>query len=1262
MPSSLFQHLPNSAALRRVRTVLRPWLRPALRALAALVALWVVLWLCVPWLARGPLEQAASAALGRPVTLGEIDVRPWSLEITLHRLAVGGGGDGPPLLSIERVYADVELQSLLRWAPVLDALEIDNPALHLSHLGGGRYDADDVIERLLAPTDPPPPEDSPPPRLALYNLALTGGRITFNDQSVNTVHNLTDLSLRVPFLSTLPSARTVKVQPLLSFVLNGSRFDSSAEGTPFAQTHAGGASVRWQGLDLAPYLAYLPAQLPVRVQAATLDLDLQLAFEQGEQRVLKLSGTAQARDTRLTDRDNAPLVAWRQLSVDLADVQPLAQTVRLSRVEWTAPVLSLQRDPTGRVNLARLGGTASPASAPPKPAAAPPDTASGSRPWKVAIEQVAVREGRVLWRDATTTPAAQLEATGLTLDASGLALPQTDPAQIEGRLQLAQGAQNAGQLAWKGQARQTQAELALALDGIQLPLAAPYLAQWLRPTLEGQLTGTLGVQWKAPPAQATGATGLTVTAGPLTLEQMALQLPDSSTAPTPPKSSPRSDPANRPVRLDKLEVHGLQLGLDARTVQIERLALLQPRATLERDTQGQWMWQHWPVHTASGTASGNVADPEPTPSSPGTPGTTQAPWVLQLGELSVQGGAVSFSDRAATRPVALEVTDLSLQARQLRPDSATPQPLTLSARIRRTGDPRPPGQLSYQGTLALAPLAAQGSLEATRLPLHAIDGYLAQQLALELDRADASYRGRIELSLGAQGPRLRVSGDAEIDQLRALATAASAAATPPVAGRATRQGDELVAWKRLGLRGIDLASVPGAAPRLAIRETSLTDFYARVAIDETGRLNLSELARPGAGAGAPTPAATATPAPPTAPTSPGPQLQLALGPVVLVNGQVQFSDNFIRPQYAADLTELTGRLGALATTPPGATPELAALELRGRAQGTGTLEITGQLNPLVQPPLLDITGKVRELELPPLSPYSVKYAGHGIERGKLGVDVSYRIDAQGQLTANNRLILQQLTFGDPVADAPTSLPVRLAVALLADRNGVIDIDLPVSGSLNDPQFRLGPIIGKLVLNLIGKALTSPFSLLAGALGGSDSEMSSVPFAPGSAALSPQAEKNLARVVQALIERPSLKITVTGTASLEQERQALQQAQLAQLLLAEKRRLRPQDTSPVQADEASALLQSAYNRADIAKPRNLVGLARTLTDAEMQALLLAHLPATEAQAAALAQERAEAVRDFLARQNLPGERIFVGAPRTAPPGDAWTPRTELSLAQ
>lgn len=398
-----------------------------------------------------------------------------------------------------------------------------------------------------------------------------------------------------------------------------------------------------------------------------------------------------------------------------------------------------------------------------------------------------------------------------------------------------------------------------------------------------------------------------------------------------------------------------------------------------------------------------------------------------------------------------------------------------------------------------------------------------------------------------------------------------------------------------------------------------------------------------------------------------------IGKVSLINGKMFFADRFIKPNYAANLSELTGQLGSFSSQPKDGTVQMAALELRGKAEGTAQLEILGAVNPLAKPLALDITGKVRDLELAPLSPYSVKYAGHGIERGKLSVDVKYLVKPDGQLTASNNIVLNQLKFGDKVEGAPNSLPVRLAVALLADRNGVIDINLPVQGSLNDPQFSIGPIVFKLIINLVLKAITSPFSLLASAFGGGGDELSQVAFTPGSAQIAESAKPGLDKVIKALTDRPALKMTVIGQASAEVEREAFKKERLKQLVIAEKRRnavssgaaSNATQTAAITVSDAEypALLKEVYKRSDVPKPRNAIGLVKDIPAPEMEALLLASLPVTEQAMQELATARGVAVRDFLSSKGLPSDRLFLGAAKAIPAAekDKWQPKAQLSLA-
>lgn len=525
------------------------------------------------------------------------------------------------------------------------------------------------------------------------------------------------------------------------------------------------------------------------------------------------------------------------------------------------------------------------------------------------------------------------------------------------------------------------------------------------------------------------------------------------------------------------------------------------------------------------------------------------------------------------------------------------------------------------------------------------------------------------------------------------------------------------------MRGLAVAIDPAKPAKIDVAETVLADFFARLIVMPDGRINLQDLLKASSAvAGTATATATATntfatntiaaraqkqgataskstinapqtlaAGPQATPTASASAAIINFGPVSLVNGRVAFSDRFVKPNYSANLSDLTGKLSAFSSVPSGATPTLADLELRGRAEGTASLEILGKLNPLATPLALDITGKVRDLELPPLSPYSVKYAGFGITRGKLSVDVSYLVQPNGQLTAKNKLVLNQLSFGDKVEGSTASLPVKLAVALLSDRNGVIDLDFPISGSLNDQQFSIGPIIIKIIVNVIVKAITAPFSLLAAASGGGGEELSTVAFASGSAVLEASAKAGLDKVAKALIDRPSLRLSVVGTSNLEAEAAGYQRARLDELVRSEKRPSAVKDgASSEVADggEATAaitvippeyptLLKEVYKRADIAKPRSVIGLAKDLPVDEMEKLLLADVKVNDDAMQALALQRGVAVKEHLAFKELPLDRLFLGASNVGKAEDKtdvktdekadekangkWTPRAELKIA-
>lgn len=641
------------------------------------------------------------------------------------------------------------------------------------------------------------------------------------------------------------------------------------------------------------------------------------------------------------------------------------------------------------------------------------------------------------------------------------------------------------------------------------------------------------------------------------------------------------------------------------------------------------------------------------PASDAAAGPTKAPaepqpWHVKLGLVEWQDGQLAWRDAQAPREVDLTLSAWSTQWRGLQWPATQPWGLQGSARLAASGDQRRQagGQVRWSGQLAPSPFSWRGKLESDRLPLHLLAPYVPG-LPLDIQRAELTWRGQLAASMAEAGPSWHAQGEATVTDFRAMAPGASAA--NPAGGLGERSDEELLSWQTLTLPDLDAMGEPGRPPQIKLGVVVLADAFARLVVTEDGRLNLTALAPPAAAASASHEAVAASPAVVASAASGAgrsePAVLLNVAGLRLQDGRVDFSDRFIRPNYRADLTALNGQVGALSSPSQGP----ATLALQGRAAGTADLDIQGQIQPFTQPPSLDIEARATDLELAPLTPYAAKYAGYAIERGKLSLKVGYQVQADGQLRAQNQLILNQLTFGERVESPDaTRLPVALAVALLKDRHGVIDLQLPIEGSLNDPQFRIGPVVLKLVLNLLGKAITSPFSLLSG--GGSD-ELSQVAFEPGTAQLSASARSGLEKVAQALQDRPSLSLTVHTALDLGAEQEALRGAVLALRLQAERRKelarageAFPQGELTLSEPDRSRLLSRLYADTRLPnKPRNVLGLEKSVTAAEAESLIKAAITVGPEQMRALALQRGLAVRDALVAKGLPGERIFLAAP-------------------
>ncbi|MDE2598740.1 MAG: DUF748 domain-containing protein [Rhodocyclaceae bacterium] len=547
------------------------------------------------------------------------------------------------------------------------------------------------------------------------------------------------------------------------------------------------------------------------------------------------------------------------------------------------------------------------------------------------------------------------------------------------------------------------------------------------------------------------------------------------------------------------------------------------------------------------------------------------------------------------------------------------------------------GHLRAKGKAAWAPLSADVDVDAEQVDFVALQGWALEKFdrpSLALTKGALSFVGKVKA--GGQPLNVALSGKAGISDFNLLDKATS---------------EDLLRWRSLDVTGIDVNTQP---LNVKIDSVVQSDLFARVTIMPDGSIRLrdallhgeeSEAERQAEAAGKEVEKSRGGTVAKTELPEKRQALPIRVGEVVLKNGNVIFNDRFIKPNYRANLTKLNGKLGPLA---PG---QRGQVEIAGAVNRSAPLEIKGKVDPFGSELFIDLSAKAKGIDLPGFSPYSSRYIGYQIAKGKLSVDLRYFIE-KGELRAENNIFLDQFTLGEKV-DSPNaiSLPVGLAVSLLKNSRGEIDINLPISGSLNDPEFSIGGLIVKVFFNLLTKAVTAPFALLGNLFGGG-ADLSYVEFAPGYARLTPEAEKSLDAIGKVMADRPALKMEITGIATTATDRDGLRKATLERRVKAQKLAdLARQGKSggsindvEVSAAEYSKYLEQAYKAEKFDKPRNLIGMAKSLPVPEMEQLMLANMPAGDEELRGLAERRARSAYDALIAKGVPGERVFVVQPR------------------
>jgi hypothetical protein len=733
------------------------------------------------------------------------------------------------------------------------------------------------------------------------------------------------------------------------------------------------------------------------------------------------------------------------------------------------------------------------------------------------------------------------------------------------------------------------------------------------------------------------------------------------------------------ITLPELILSGTALDLDQRQAHSDLLSIKGLKLTTWLEPDGSFNLLKLtapPGAPTTAPAPSASTPPAPTLTTPASTGAAPPPaWKFDLREFVLSDAAISAEDRR-TKPVAkVLLAPLSIKVSGASLDLAKALNVSLDAKINDAGS------VNIAGTVTPQPVSADLNLKLGGIELAAFQPYIAQYTSMTLMAGALSGDARVRY--GPQHPALQFGGNLSVANLHTVDNALH---------------DDFINWDRLDVQGLNYQHDPD---RLDIAQVSARKLYARVIVEPDESINVKRvLAGPGAtviapsGNSNPPVAATAAPAPaPPLPrkgrnaarrsmaaasahgasgnapaTNAARAMPMSIKRIVLEASQANFADLSVKPNFATGIQNLHGTIVGLSSKEN----SRAKVDIHGSVGEFAPVAITGEVNVLGAALYTDLAMSFRNIELSTFNPYSGKFAGYNISKGKLTTELHYKVDGR-KLDAQHHIIVDQLEFGDKTESKDAvSLPVKLAVALLKDRDGVIDLNLPVTGSLDDPKFRLAPIIWKVFINILEKAVTAPFALL-GSLFGGGPDLQFVDFQPGAAELDSAAVDKARSMVKALTARPQLKIEIPIAVVNELDRPRLVETRFQAQVQAQAASRKKPPAGPVNLQQLDPpaqldLLTQLYAKNFGAEPKFPESVTAIKTKPEATAAKIEFLSGElhqritvgDADLTALGQQRAMNLQQaLLTDTQIDPDRVFLVANDKAKGQDGRV-RLELSL--
>ncbi|BCS52381.1 DUF748 domain-containing protein [Geobacter sp. SVR] len=1149
----------------------------------------------LPLIVKSKAAEAIQAATGRTVRLGSVSINPFTLTVTVNDFAIDEKG-APPLIGFKQVQASLAPASLFKGALILSRVAVDTPTLAFARTGPNRYSFSDIIDKQQHSSKP---EKSGPFLFSINNVSIKNGSLDFDDRAVEggRKHTVRALQLAIPFISNIPYLAETYIDPSISATVNGAPFNFSGKLKPLSKSLETSVRIDLKQLSLPEYVAYSPVKPPADLTSGKLTVDTNVSYRiSAEQKPeLSIKGVVVLDDISIDLPEKQPLLRLPSLKLQAKKLDIFAGLFDVEALALDGLELFVSRDGTGTWMYSRL----LPQPNPGHPSAATGEKKSESRTKapqpQLSIASLACTNASIHFNDAVPKGGFRTSISSIDLTADNIGTAPDTTATYELSLLLDGDVDFSADGSFSVNPLSVSSSVELA--GLKLQRGWPYLSRYLTAPVKGTLDLSALATFKA-------SDGLRVEKGDLSLKGLSTRygIKDGFDV----ALLQVSDVVFR-QKENRLEIGGIRLSKGDASVSRENDGTISLLSLLAKPEKS-------PAAAKAGTAQRPT-----TKNSTATPGTASAkPLSYRLGLFQLDRFNLAFTDKTHEEEPRFALRNTNLTLKNLQGPKFAPASLRLSSTF---GKDAP---LKVAGDITPLPFRYKGSVKVGRLPIRDFEAYFPDNLNVFIIGGYLDTDLHLDVALKDGKPEGSFRGSAGVRAFHSIDALAE---------------EDLLKWESLQFDEVQGRLEPFS---LNIHQVALNNAYSRIVVRKDGSLNLQNLvSKP-----EPAPATTATAQPAQQPAvPPAPGRQISVDSVTIQDSTLSFTDNHLPQTFSSTFFSLGGRVSGLSSEES----KFADLDLRGNLENHSPLRISGKLNPLRDDLFVDLKVSFQDIDLSPVTPYSGTYLGYTVDKGKLFLDLKYLIDKK-QLNSENKVFIDQFTFGRKVeSDKATSLPVRLAVALLKDRKGEIHLDLPVTGRTDDPQFSVWGVVGQMLKNLLVKAATSPFALLSSMMG-SGQDFSTVGFTAGSSKLSPEEEHKLQQLAKALADRPALKVEIKGFVDREKDPEGYRQELLSSKLRKEKflelvkeqraKAGESAETVQIAATEYSRLLKAVYSKEKFPKPRNVLGLIKDLPDTEMRKLIIANTAVGENELQALARERSAAVMTYLvSKGGIPAERLF-----------------------